>query len=189
MDRVTDYSMKSLCRHLMTAVSGLVGAYQVSTDFDWDKSPNPSNPGNQLIPRLTPFIGAVIMSDIDKPFTMGNILYEREIKIHLELCCQNHTQLMRLSSDVRQSLITAMNQETSSVGIPLYNYAVASGSYYANAGTLQIELGPTQYFGSDKSADQGNRKYLSITPIELSAFKDATATLLENMGRVDVTDS
>lgn len=82
-----------------------------------------------------------------------------------------------------------MNPVTSGVGITLYDYTVASGSYYATAGTMQISLNQSQYFGAADQKEEGNRKFRSITPVTLTAFRDATATLLENKGRISLTDS
>lgn len=189
MDRVTDYACKSLTRHLELSVPALSGAKVVSTDFDWDKMPSPSNPGNQQVPRPLPFAGVVLVRDNEKPFSQGNILYDKEILVHVELCCRNYTELVNTTSDIRQGLRSAVNPATSSVGIPLYNYAALSGTYFAYAGTMQIDIGNSEYFGSENPSEQGNRKYLSITPVEMTAFKDITATLLEGKGRINLADS
>jgi len=189
MDRVTDYACKSMTRYLGVAVSGLNDSKVVSTDFDWDKAPAPGTLGNQQITRPLPFAGVVLVRDGDKPFSQGNILYDREILIHVELCCRSYTDLVNMTASMRQSLRSAVNTATSGIGVPLYDYAAVSGAYYANVGTMQIDIGNSEFFGSENTKDQGNRKYLSITPIEMTAFKDVTATLLENMGRVNLTDS
>lgn len=189
MDYLTDFALKSSCRYLETAVSGLLDAKQVTTEFDWDYEPNPSNPGNKKDRRRLPFVGAVLIKDQDDPFTQGNILYDRKILIHFELCCESYTQLVRMTGDLRQALWSATNTETGGVGLTLYNYVEPSGAYYANAGTLQVDVGASQYFGTEQKQDINNRQYLSITPVELTAFKDITATLLENKGRVNLNDS
>lgn len=189
MDKVSDYACKSLTRYLEIAMPTLDDSKVVSTDFDWDKKPAPSNLGNQQVARPLPFAGVVLVRDSDKPFSQGNILYDREILVHVELCCRSYTELVNLTADMRQALRSATNAATSGVGIPLYNYAVVSGAYYANAGTLQVDLGNSEFFGTETPLEQGNRKYLSITPVEMTAFKDVTATLLENMGRINLTDS
>jgi len=187
-DRVLDYGLKSLARFLKTVVSGINNAYVVSSDFDWDKRPTNAAPGNATEQRPLPFAGVVLVADDDPPFTVGNILYERNIQLNVELCCEDHTNMVQLTADMKQALRSATNAQTSDIGIVLYNFALASGSFFANAGTLQVEVGQTQYFGPELPKHQGNRKYLSITPLMLTAFKDCTATLLENMGRVGLTD-
>lgn len=189
MDYLTDYAVKSTCAYLEAALSGLYDAKQVTTNFNWDYEPDPANPGNKERRRNLPFAGVNLIKDRDDPFSQGNILYDREILIHIELCCRNHTELVRMTSSLRQALLTATNSETGGIGLTLYNYSSPSGVYYANAGTMQIEVGASQYFGTEKTNDINNRQYLSITPVELTAFKDATATLLENMGRVNLSDS
>lgn len=187
-DRVTDYAVRSLARHIKVAVSGIDNAYVVTPDFDWDKKPSPSNP-NQVLDRPLPFAGIILKYENDPPFSMGNILYEYMIDANIMICAKSHTELVNMTNDIRQSLRNAVNTETSNIGIVLYNFAVASGSYYANAGTLQVDLGGTEYFGQDDESEQANKKHHSIVPITLSCFKDSTATLLENKGRINLTDS
>lgn len=188
-DRVADYATKSLARHIKVAVSGIDNAYVVSADFDWDKKPLSNNPGNTASTRPLPFAGVVLINDNDMPFTVGNILYEKTIRASIEMCASSYTQVVNMTSDMRQALRSAVNPSTSNIGIVLYNFAVASGSYYANAGTLQLDLGQSQYFGQDEPAEHANRKFRSVTLVEMSCFKDVNATLLEGTGRINLTDT
>lgn len=189
VDRITDYAAKSLARHIKVAVSGIDNAYVVTADFDWDNKPVPNNPGNVTTTRALPFAGVVLYRDNDMPFSMGNILYERNIIMNIQVCAKSYTQLVEVSSNIRQSLRSAVNAQTSNIGIVLYNFALASGAYFANAGTLQVELGNTEYFAQNEPSEQTNRKFHSITMVELSCFKDVNATLLEGTGRINLTDS
>ena len=188
-DHLTDYASRSLVRHLETAVSGLNDAYALDTDFDWDKKPDPSDPHDKTVERQLPYAAVEITFDHDAPFSVGNILYEREVMAHVWVAGDSHANMMQMTSTMRQSLISSVNPITSGVGVVLYNFAVASGAFFANAGTLQLELGQSQYFGAATQAEEGNKKYRSVTPITLSAFKDVTAVLLENKGRINLTDS
>ena len=187
-DRVVDYGMRSLAKYIKVNVSGINNAYVVSSDFDWDNRPTSITPGNATERRPLPFAGVVLVADDDPAFAVGNILYEKNIQVNIELCGTDHTNLVQMTSDLKQSLRAAVNPSTNNIGIILYNFALASGSFYANAGTLQVEVSQSQYFGPSSPKEQGNRKYMSVTPVLLSAFKDASATLLENMGRVGLTD-
>lgn len=187
-DKVTTYSLNSLARYINVNVSG-VTAYVVTPDFDWDKKPNPAAPGNTVLARPLPFVGIVLKTDEEPPWSIGNILYEKNILLHVELCSTGFTDLVDQTSQMKQSLRAAVNPDTNNVGITLYNFALASGSYFANAGTMRVEIGKSEYFGPDDTNEQGNRKYRSVTLMELSAFKDNTATLLENMGRISINDS
>lgn len=189
MDRLISYALRSLARHISVNVSGINAAYVVTPDFDWDKKPPSSNPGDATVPRTLPYAGVVLINDNNPPFTVGNILYEPTIQVNIEMCGTGFTEMVDITGDMKQSLRAAVNPITSGVGITLYDFATVSGLFYANAGTLQLEIGQTEYFGPDTPAQQGNRKYLSITPVILSAFKDNTATLLESKGRVGLADS
>jgi hypothetical protein len=188
-DRVVAYAEKSLAYHIDQEVGSFDKVYVVTPDFDWNNRPDPADPANKTLKRSLPFAGVVGMSDDTPPFTVGNILYEQTITVNLHVLGTTYTQMKELTGDMKQSLKTAINPITSGVGIVLYNFAVASGGFYANAGTLQVEIGESQYFGPVDESEEDNRKYKSITPIVLSAFKDSTATLLENKGRVNLTDS
>jgi len=188
-DRVTDYAMKSTARHLETDVSMLDDAYVITPDFDWNRKPNPANLGNTKIVRGLPYAAVLMNLDATPPFTVGNILYEQTIDTHIFVVASGYTQMVQATADVKQSLKGASNSITGSIGIPLYNFAVASGGFFANAGTLQVEIGTTQYFAPEDTQQESNLKYRSVTPVTLSAYKDATATLLENKGRVNQTDT
>lgn len=190
MDLLTDYTGKSLCHFIETNVSGLLDATLITSDFDWDRKPDPRNPGNSSIARSLPYAGVLITFDHDFPFTVSaNILYEKRIEYQIWIAARNHTELLNLTSNCRQCLNTAVNPITSGVGLPLYNFSVVSGSFYANAGTCQIEMSNTEHFGPDDQLEEDNRKYRSVIPIALTAFRDVTATLLENKGRINLTDS
>ena len=188
-DRITDYGMKSAARHLETDVSMLTNAYVITPDFDWNQRPDPTDPANNRVNRELPYAGVLITSDSTPPFSVGNILYEQLLNTEIHVVASGYTQMMQATADVKQSLKGATNPITGSVGIVLYNFAVASGGFFANAGTLQVELGTTQYFAPNEVKQESNLKYRSITPVVLSAYKDETATLLENKGRVNQTDT
>lgn len=188
-DRVTDYAMKSFARMLETDVAILDDAYVVTPDFNWNTKPDPNDPGNDTIPLGLPYAGVLLNEDQAPPFTVGNILYEPMLDTHLHVVGANYTQMVQATADCKQALRTAVNPDSGSVGILLYNFAVASGGFFAHAGTLQVELGTTQYFDANANKLESNLKYRSVTPVILSAYKDATATLLENKGRVDLTDT
>lgn len=189
VDRVTDYGLKSLARHLETDVPMLRNAYVVTKDFDWNRSPDPSDPANNKVNRALPYAGVLLLDDDTPPFTVGNILYEQQITSHIYAVASGYTQMVQATADIKQSLKTAVNADSGSIGILLYNFAVASGGFYAHAGTLQVELGTTQYIGPENVSEESNLQYRSVTPILLSAYKDATATLLENKGRINLTDT
>lgn len=186
-DRLAEYASKSLTRFIETAV-GVNDSYIITPDFDWDKRPDPQNPVNSQVTRSLPYAGVQVIVESDLPFTVSsNILYEKSLLHHVWLCGSTFTERGRLTSDLRQALRGAVSL-TSGVGITLYNFASPSGNYYATGGTLQVELGDSQLFDADSQAEEGNRKFRSVTPVTLTAFKDITATLLENMGRVSLTD-
>ena len=131
-----------------------------------------------------------MMADDEPPFSISaNILYERNIDYHITVCGNTYSEMINRTADIKQAMRTAVNPVTSGVGVTLYDFAVASGSFYATAGTMQVEIGQSQYFSAADQSEEGNRKYRSVTPITLTAFKDATATLLENKGRIGLTDS
>lgn len=187
-DRVTDYALRSVAKYIEDHIVGL-DAYIVTPDFDWDYKPNPLSPGDQKTPRPAPFAGISIVGDSDPAFSIGNILYEKNIDIWVHVCGQTYTDMIHMTADMKQSLRTSINPNNSNVGVPLYNFAIVSGISYAIEGTMQIDIGQTQYFGPSNPSQQSNRKHFSVTPVNLSMFKDSTATLLENKGRVDLTDS
>lgn len=185
-DLVTDYASRSLAAFLESSV--FTEAYVVTPDFDWDKKPHPINL-NKLANRETPYAAVLIRFDDDMPFSVSaNILYERNIEYHVVVCGSSHTNMMQKTADMRQALRTAVSA-TSGVGINLYDFAAPSGSFYTTAGTMQVELAQSQYFGAADQSEEGNRKFRSITPVSLTMFKDATARLLENKGRITLTDS
>lgn len=189
MDRLTEYAVKSLARHIAVNTSGLNSAIVIQNDTDWDRYPDPSDPGNKTLKRALPFAGIVLKRNLDEPFSIGNILYSHEILVQVDICASSYTQLAQITPDVRQVLRTAVNTPNSAIGIPLFNYAVVSGSYFDIAGTMQLDVGATEYFAAERETDQGNRKFYSTTLIEMNAFKDSTATLLENKGRISINDS
>tara|TARA_R110002096_G_scaffold388802_3_gene583134 strand:+ start:2459 stop:3028 length:570 start_codon:yes stop_codon:yes gene_type:complete len=187
-DLVTDYAGRSLAEFL-EGDGGLPEAYVVTPDFDWDKKPHPITIGKQ-VGREMPYAGVLMIQDQDDPFTMSaNILRERSIDFHVIIIGSSYTEMVQKTSDAKQALVSAVTPITSGVGIVLWNFADPSGAFFSQAGTMQVELAPTQYFGASDQSEEGNRKYRSITPLTLSMFKDSTATLLENTGRVSLTDS
>lgn len=185
-DLVTDYASRSLAAFLETSV--FPDAYVVTPDFDWDKKPHPINLNKQAN-RETPYAAVLMKFDDDQPFSSSaNILYERNIEYLVTVCGSSYTNAKQKTAEMKQALRTAVSM-TSGVGINLYDFAVASGSFYATAGTMQVEIGQTQHFGAASQSEEGNRKFRSITPVSLTMFKDATARLLENKGRITLTDS
>ena len=186
VDLVTDYASRSLAAFLETGV--FPDAYVVTPDFDWDKKPHSINL-NKLANRETPYAAVLMVFDDDRPFSASaNILYERNIDYHVTVCGSSYTNMMQKTAEMKQALRTAVSL-TSGVGIDLWDFAVVSGSFYNPAGTMQVEIGQSQYFGAADQSEEGNRKFRSITPVSLTAFKDATARLLENKGRIALTDS
>jgi len=189
-DRVTDYASKSLARHLESDVGTFSDVYVVNPTFDWDRRPDPADPGGGTLPISLPYAGVLLARDGDPPFTVGNILFERNLEYEMTILGSNYGEMVQLTADAKQSLRTAINPITSGVGVVLYNFAVASGAFFANAGTMQIDIGQSEYFGpEDERQEKNNRTFMSVTPVFLTAFKDSTATLLENKGRVGLTDS
>jgi hypothetical protein len=116
-------------------------------------------------------------------------LHERRIDYFIWVCASSYTELTQRTADIKQAIGSAVNPITSGVGITLYDFATPSGSFYATAGTMDVEIGQSQFFNAADQSEEGNRKYRSVTPIMLSAFKDITASLLENKGRINLTDS
>ena len=187
-DRLVDYATKSLVHHIETNV-GVDNAYVITPDFDWDRRPDPSDPGNSTIARALPYSAVELIRDESGPWSSSaNILYESNISLEVSVCAATYTSCVQFTSDIRQSLRSAVSI-TSGVGITLYNFAVASGSFYETAGTLQLEMQGTEYPMAESQKEEGNVKFRSITPIILTAFRDATSTLLENKGRINLTDS
>lgn len=187
-DRLFEYAARSLARHIESTIP-LSGTYIITADFDWDAKPLPGNIGNQVTKRMLPYAGVQVITEAEMPFSSSaNILYEKELLYHVWVCGSSFTERSRVTSDLRQSLRSAVSA-TSGVGITLFNFAVPSGAYYATGGTLQVEIGQTEIFDAADQSEEGNRKHRSVTPVTLTAFKDITATLLENKGRVNLTDS
>lgn len=191
VDRVVDYGLRSMAKYLSDTVTTLSGVYVKTPDFDHNTRLNPSDPGGPRLRRETPYVGIMLVEDESTPFTMGNVLYEQNIIVEVQVYGKTYTDMVQKTADVKQALRVAENDGTGNIGIILYNFAVPMSGFYANAGTLQIEFGdiPTQYFGPADVQEEDNRKYNSITVIELTAFKDKSATLLENLGNVGLTDS
>lgn len=188
-DRVVDYALKSLAYFVDQNIADFTGAYVITPDFDYDKKPDPSKPGDVVIQRQLPYAGIELASDEGPAFSIGNILIDQQVDVLLLIFGRSYTETVRLTADTKQSLRTSINPITQSPGITLFNFAIVSGSFYANAGTMQIDVGRSHYFGPADKDEEENRKHRSVTLLNMSAFKDNTATLLENMGRVDLTDS
>lgn len=188
-DKVVSFSEKSLAYHIKQNVSSFDNVYVITPDFDWNKKPDPSSPGNKTLKRSLPFAGVIGVNDITPPFSIGNVLYEQNILMSIHVAGSTYTEMKQLTAEMKQSLKTAVNPITNNIGIVLYNFDVVSGSFYSNAGTMQVEILDTQYFGPLEQSQDDNRKYKSVTAINLTAFKDSTATLLENKGRINLTDS
>jgi len=187
-DYIVDYASRSLAAFLERE-AGFAESYIINPDFDWDKKPDPDNP-KKRIGRSLPYAGVILVQDSDQPFTMSaNILRHRTIDYHIVILGTTYSEMVQKTSNMKQAIVSAVTPITGGVGITLYDFAAASGSFYAQAGTMQVELAATQYFGAASQEEEGNRKYRSITPIMLSMFKDSTATLLENKGRISLTDS
>lgn len=188
-DRLVTYAERSLAYHIDQQIADFDNVVVVTPDFDWNRKPDPSDPKNKSLPRALPYAAIVGMNDQQLPFTVGNILYETAMMMSIHVCGSTYTQMKNLTADMKQTLRSAVNPITGGIGIVLYNFAVVSGSFYANAGTLGVELGITEYFGPADIQEQDNTKYRSVTPIVLSAYKDNTATLLENKGRLSFNDT
>ena len=187
-DRLFEYAARSLARHIENTV-GVSGTYIITADFDWDSKPDQANPGNGSTRRALPYAGVQVITESEMPFSVSsNILYDKEMLYHVWMCGSTFTERSRITSDLRQSLRSAVSI-TSGVGITLYNFASPSGSFYSTGGTLQVDLGETEIFDAADQKEEGNRKHRSVTPVFLTAFKDVTATLLENKGRINLTDS
>ena len=177
-----------MVHHIETEV-GVDNAYIVTPDFDWDRKPTTANPGNTTQSRALPYAAVELIRDEEIPFTSSaNILYEANISVEVNVCASSYTSCVQFTSDIKQSLRTATSI-TSGVGITLYNFAAVSGAFYATGGTMQVDVQATEFPMPESQTREGNLKYRSITPVTLTAFRDATSTLLENKGRVNLTDS
>lgn len=184
-DTLVDYSLKSLARFLETAGVSLSGSFVAGNDFDWNKRPDPADPKSKKLPRQLPYAGIVIINDSTPPFTVGNILYEQVIDCAIHICGQSDSLVRNITGGVKQALKGAIHPLTSGVGIPLYDFALASGAFYANAGILSVDLGITEYFGADDITEEDKRKHRSVTLLTLSAYKDNRATLIDYSPRID----
>jgi hypothetical protein len=90
---------------------------------------------------------------------------------------------------MKQQLKLAEHSVSGKPGIPLYDFGTPSGVYFDLVNAVPIEsLGSTAYFGPDNPMDQGNRRFRSLTPVVLSAFKDRSAELLEGLGNINVSE-
>lgn len=188
-DLVVNYACKSLAYLIDQGVASFSGVYVATPDFDWNRKPDPNDPVGKKVVRSTPFAAIVLINDQTPPFSIGNILYEQVIDVQVHICAQTYSQLQNLTADMKQVIKSATNSSSGSVGVTLYDFDTPSGMFYAIAGTMMTELGRSDYFGPDTKAEDDNRKFTSITPLTMSAYKDATATLLENKGRVSITDT
>lgn len=187
-DRLTLYLAKSVAKYLGDNVSGLDAAYVTNPDFDYDQKPDPSNP-SQKIPRDLPFIGIDVVEDMRLPFTVGNILYEANVIFNIGVYGAGYSSLLNVTGDMKQALAIAAHPVSSEVGIPLYDFATPSGTFYDLVGAVEIfDFGITNYFGPESAAEYGNWKHRSMTPVTFSAFKDKNATLLENLGNININD-
>ena len=187
-DRLVDFATKSLVHHIETNVS-VDNAYIVTPDFNWDRKPSALDPGNNTVARALPYAAIELVTDEVIPFTVSeNILYEANISLEISVCAGSYTACLQSTADIKQSLRSARSI-TSGVGITLYNFASASGAFFETAGTLELELRGTDFPMPEAQRQEGNIKFRSVTPIILTAFRDATSTLLENKGRINLTDS
>jgi len=189
VDRLTLYAAKSIAKLLGDTVPGIDAAYITSSDFDYDKKPNPSNPRDTIL-RALPFIGVGVVSDDNVPFTVSaNILYERNMVFNVEVLGTGISQLINLSGDVKQQLNRATHSVSGKVGVPLYDFGAPSGTFFDLKGAIPIfEYGATNYIGPSDELEQENRKYRSSTVIVLSAFKDKDAELIENLGNIGINE-
>ena len=187
-DKLVDYATRSLVHLIETKVS-VDNAYIVTPDFDWNRKPDPSNPGNNTISRGLPYAAIELVGSLEQPWSSSaNILYQSDITVDVHLCAGTYTECVQTTSDIKQSLNSA-SSVVSGVGITLYNFASTSGSFYTTAGTLEVETQGTEYAMAESQNEESNVKFRSITPVIMTAFRDVTATLLENKGRINLTDS
>ena len=187
VDRLVESSLKSLAYFLKNNVDGVSECWVGNPDFDYDKMPDSSNP-NRMVSRPLPFMVVSPISDESVPFSMGNILYEQNISVDIGVYDTDSTNLWIHTGSMKQALKEAVHPTTGEIGIQLLN--IASGVVYPDAGCLQVELEGTEYFGGNASEDvSGNRRYSSHTIINLTAFKDKEATLLENKGNIGIDDN
>jgi hypothetical protein len=187
-DRLNLYLQKSIAKWLEDNLT-IDNAVLVGPNFNWDAKPDVTD-ARKTVPRPLPFAGIATQSDEERPFTMSkNILSERDITVSVFICATNLTNLYNLTSDMRQTLRSASHPITGKIGVPLYDYAVVSGNYYNSPNTVDIsEVSSPFYTGRNSTSEQGNRSYMSETLITFTAFKDATATLLENKGRIGINE-
>jgi hypothetical protein len=187
-DKLVDYATRSLVHHIETYVS-VDDAYIVTPDFDWNRKPDPSDPGNQTVARGLPYAAIHLVGDLQSPWSVSaNILYQSDISVEMHLCAGTYTSCVQSTSDVKQTLHNA-SSVVSGVGITLYDFDTPSGGFYTAAGTLQVETQGTEYSMAESQDEESNIKFRSVTPVSMTAFRDVTATLLENKGRINLTDS
>ena len=188
-DRVSEYAAKSLAKFLQSNVSGVLSAYVVTPDFDYDKKPVVTSPDKRET-RLLPFFAIHYVSEFNTPFSIGNILFNTDLELIVEVCSSDQLKLVQETSSMKQALRGATHPNTGEVGVQLFNFNVVSGSFYADGGCMQIwDIQSSVYIGPDDKTQFENRKFRSQTPITLSAFKDKTATLLENAGNIGISDT
>lgn len=186
-DRLVDFATKSLVHYIETNVS-VDNAYIVTPDFNWDRKPDPLDPGNKTVDRDLPYAAVQLIEDREVPFTVsGNILYEANITVEISVCAATYTQCVRFTSDIKQALRTATSN-TSGVGITLYDFNTVEGSFYAAAGTIQLDIQGSDFPAPEGQKQEGNYKYRSLTVVTLTAFRDATATLLEDKNRISINE-
>ena len=187
-DKLVDYATKSLVHHIETYVS-VDNAYIVTPDFDWNRKPNPSDPGNKTTARGLPYAAVQLIGSLEEPWSSSaNILYQSDISVDIHICAGTYTTCVQNTSDVKQSLNSA-SSVVSGVGITLYDFATPYSGFYTAAGTLQIETKGTEYMMAESQDQESNIKFRSVTPVSMTSFRDVTATLLENKGRINLTDS
>jgi len=186
-DRLVEFATKSLVHYIETNVS-VDNAYIVTPDFNWDRKPDPLDPGNKTVDRGLPYAAVQLIEDREVPFTVsGNILYEANITVEISVCASTYTQCVRHTSDIKQALRTATS-DTSGVGITLYDFNTVEGEFYAAAGTIQLDIQGSDFPAPEGQKQEGNYKYRSLTVVTLTAFRDATATLLEDKNRISINE-
>lgn len=186
-DRLASYLTKSVAKWLIDDLS--IDCYVASPDFNYDRKPDPSNPRN-TIARPLPFAVVELVSETLQPFTVSNnILHEAIIIINVMVCGSSYSNLVNLTSDVKQSLAGAAHPSSGKVGVPLYDFGTPEGSFYEMVNAVQINnLGTANYFGPSDTTELGNRKFQSVLPVEFSAYKDKNAELLENLGNISINE-
>jgi hypothetical protein len=188
-DRLTLYLAKSIAWFIGESVPALDGSYVTSPSFDYDQKPDPSNPRDK-VKRLLPFVGVDMMNDERTPFTVSsNILYEANIVFNIGVYGSGYSDLLNLTSDVKQALAGAAHPVSNKVGVPLYDFGVPSGTFFDLVDAVAIfDPGITNYLGPTGVEQFNNLKHRSLTPVTFSAFKDKDAELLENLGNISIND-